>query len=437
MQTMYEREEEMLDATKKKLEQVVVPEELVNNAIQQGLFQAKSKKQKRKKTLWAISVAAILILTFVTSIRVSPAFASAVSTIPGMERFVHLVQFDKGIEAIVENDYYEPIGKSQVKDEITFTVDGIIIDETGAEIFYTIEAPYSLENMDYEHIKLLNDGQELLTSSFYNPPGQDTANRNVDNFSLVFVETEQFTSNNFEVQLEVKQANKTTLFKVPFTIKNEIKAGKIYTLNETVEIDNQQIQINEIKVNPLRVAVTLEFNKQNDMKILQFEDMRIEDENGEVWSSIRNGISGRGENQNKENTYFLQSNYFKEPKKLYLKFDKVQALPKGESYLLVDFAKKEILEQPTERKVEVSSVGSDTIKLKYRPIRKDHMYSLFSQGENAKGEIVDIPRQSNGGNNDEQYAEITLDGKDIINPVKINFISYPNYLNGSVSIRIK
>ena len=104
----------------------------------------------------------------------------------------------------------------------------------------------------------------------------------------------------------------------------------------------------EITVYPLRVAVNIEFDEQNDMEILQFEDMRIEDENGEVWSSIQNGTSGFGGVGNKERTYFLQSNYFKEPKKLYFKFDKVQALPKEESYLLIDLEKKEVLNKPTD-----------------------------------------------------------------------------------------
>lgn len=434
---MYEKEEAMLEITKKRLEQAVVPEQLVNSAIQQGLLNAKAKKRKRKKTLWSFSVAVILILAFVTSIRVSPTFASAISTIPGMERFVHLVQFDKGIKAIVENDYYEPIGITQVKDNITFTIDGIIIDETGAEIFYTLEAPYSLEYMDYESVKFFNDGEEIMTSSSYDSPDQEQGNRKVDKFSFVFGETEQFKNKSFELQLELERANKKTSFQMPFTLENEIKPGKIYTLNEHVELNGQQIEVKEIKVYPLRVAVTLEFNEQNDMKILQFEDMRLEDENEEVWSSIQNGISGFGENKQNERTYFLQSNYFKEPKELYLKFGKVQALSKEESYVLVDFAKKEILKLPSDGKMEVLNIGSNTLELKYEPIREDHMYSLFSQGENVKGEIVDILRQGNSGNNDEQFSEITLDAKGIINPVKIDFVAYPNYLNGSVSIQVK
>lgn len=434
---MYEKEEDMLDITKKKLEQVVVPDQLVNTAIQRGIIQAKAKRRKRKKTLWAFSVAAILILTLVTSIRVSPSFASAISTIPGMESFVHLLHLDRGIKAIVENDYYEAIGIAQVKDNITFTVDGIIIDETGAEVFYTLEAPHSLENIDYENIKFLNNSQELLAAISYDPPDQETGNRKEGTFSFVFSDIKQLSSMNFELQLEAEQVNKTTVFKVPFTLKKEIKSGKIYTLNKTVEMDSQRIEVKKIKVYPLRVALVLEFDEENDMKILQFEDMRLEDENGEVWSSIQNGITSFGENENKENTYFLESNYFKEPKELYLKFETVQALLKEESYLLVDFAKKEIIEQPSDRKMEILNVGSNTIELKYRPIRENHMYSLFSQGENAKGEIIDIPRESNWGDQDEQFTEITIDANSIINPVKIEFVAYPNYLNGSVSLKVK
>jgi len=46
---MYEKEEEMLDKTKKRLEQVIVPEQLVNDAIQQGVLKRKPKKENVKK----------------------------------------------------------------------------------------------------------------------------------------------------------------------------------------------------------------------------------------------------------------------------------------------------------------------------------------------------------------------------------------------------
>lgn len=434
---MYEKVEEMLNKSKQRLEQIEIPEQRVNDAIQEGIKKAKSKKRNRRKTLSMLSVVAILMLTLVASIRVSPAFANAVASIPGMERFVHLIQFDKGLEAIIENDYYEPIGVSQIKDNMTFTIDGVIIDETGAEIFYTLEAPHSIEKISYNKIDLLNDDRSLIGSIGYDSPNQEHSNRKEDKFSFVFTETEKFTSNEFEITFQVEMNSKNTIFQVPFTINNELKNGKVYSINEEVEMDGQKIMVKEIKVYPLRVAVSIEFDEQNEMEILQFEHMRIEDENGEVWSSIQNGTSGFGGVENKERTYFLQSNYFKEPKELYFKFDKVQALPKDESYLLIDFEKKEVLEQPSEGKIEVTGIHSNSFEVKYAPIRENHMYSLFTDGENALGEVVDIPTQGTSSDGEYHFSEITLEAKDIINPVRLDFTAYPNYLDGSVSIKIK
>ena len=435
---MYEKEEEMLQKSTSRLEQVEIPEIELQDAIQQGLLQAKAKKRKRKRMVWMSTVAAILMLTFVTSIRVSPAFASAVASIPGMERFVHLIQFDKGLEAIIENDYFEPIGVSQAKDDMTLTVDGIIIDETGAEIFYTLASPHSLEHSSFKEIELLNNGKKLEASYGYDLPNQeDDPTRKTDHISFVFVEPEKFNSNEFELTLQVEVANKTTDFHVPFTTKNQIKNGKVFAVNKEVIMDHQKIRVKEIIVYPLRVAVTMEFDNQNDMEILQFEDMRIEDENGEVWSSIQNGIGAFGSAGDNVRTYFLQSNYFKQPKELYFKFDKVQALPKEEKYLLIDFSKKEVLKQPSQGKVKVTDIQDHSFKVEYAPIRENHSYSIFSQGVNAKGETVNIPSLMTSSGLETEYAEAVLDAKGIINPVKIDFIAYPNYLDGSVTIQIK
>lgn len=435
---MFEKEEEMLNESKQRLEQLQIPNQEINDAIQQGMLKAKDKKRSKKKTLWALTVAALLMVTFVTSIRVSPAFANAVASIPGMERFVYLIQFDKGLEAIIENDYYEPIGVSQVEDNITFTIDGVIIDETGMEVFYTLEAPFSIEKILYEKVDVLNDGKSLSDNAgiTYGSVGQEKANRIEEQLSFTFQKAKQFTSQQFELMLKLENDKQTT-FHIPFTLKNKIQQGKIYTLNQEVKMDGQKMLVKKITVHPLRVAVDIEFDEHNDMEILQFEDMRLEDENGEVWSSIQNGASGFGGVENKERTYFLQSNYFKEPKELYFKFDKVQALPKNESYLLVDFGKKKVLEQPSKGKIEVTNIFSNSLEVKYRPIRENHSYSLFSQGKNANGGVVDIPTQSTWNYEEYQYSEITIDAASIINPVRIDFIAYPNYLDGSVSVQIK
>ena len=48
-----------------------------------------------------------------------------------------------------------------------------------------------------------------------------------------------------------------------------------------------------------------------------------------------------------EAVYYMQSNYFREPKKLTLQVGEVKALSKGEDYIEVDFAKNKVLYQPS------------------------------------------------------------------------------------------
>ncbi|MCM3357851.1 DUF4179 domain-containing protein [Psychrobacillus sp. MER TA 171] len=436
---MFEKEEEMISKSKKRLEEMSIPEESVNHAIQHGLLKAKAKRRNRRKSIWTIGVAVILMLTFTTSIRVSPTFATAVASIPGLERFVEILQpeFDKGLEAIIDQEYYEPVGISQTENNITFTLDGVIIDETGAEIFYTLEAPYSIKNIDYGDIKFFNGDKELVSSISYNSPNQEEENRKLDKFSFTFSDIEKFKTKDFKIKFEIMEGrDKTTAFEVPFTIKNDLMSGKEYKVNKEVIIDGQKIFIEEVNIYPLRVALNIHFDEKNTMEILQFEDIRLEDEKGEVWSSIRNGSSGFGGVGDLEKTYFLQSNYFKEPKELYLKFDKVQALPKEESYLLIDFDKKEILEQPSFGKIEITKILPGGLEVRYKPMRDNHTYSLFSQGENEKGEDIYIPLQRSWKDVEYQYEDIQLEGN-MFNPVKLPFYAYPNYLKGSASIRIK
>ena len=51
--------------------------------------------------------------------------------------------------------------------------------------------------------------------------------------------------------------------------------------------------------------------------------------------------------------------------------------------------------------------------------------------------IASLSTAEQRGDEDEQFTEVTIDAKGIINPVKIEFVAYPNYLNGSVSLQVK
>ena len=94
--------------------------------------------------------------------------------------------------------------------------------------------------------------------------------------------------------MDVLFQGETISFSLPFELKENVKQGKTIVLNEEVEIESQKITIKEITIYPLRVAVNIAFDEANSKEILGFEDMRLEDENGEVWGSIRNGSICKG-----------------------------------------------------------------------------------------------------------------------------------------------
>ena len=437
---MFEHEEQQLREARLKMDDLPIPDVQLDDAIQQGFTIADSewrvKRQKRRKSLWTIVVAAILLLAFVTSIRVSPAFAQAISSIPGMGKLVEYIQYDKGLQGIMDNEYYQSVHASQIKDDLTLTIDGVILDESGIVISYTLEAPYSIENLNYKDIKLYhNDREVTLGTTSYNNPNKQHENRKEDLIQIAFSDKQSFEGQEFVLELQLDNNTKETVFSLPFELPEKVKKAKVYTLNKEIEVDNQKMTIQDITIYPLRVAITIEFDDANNMEIFNFEDMRIEDDKGEVWSSIRNGmtVSGVGE---EERTYYLQSNYFEKPGKLYFKMNKVQALPKDESYLLVDLEKQEVLKQPSAGTIEITEVTANRIEARFRE-EKNHMYSLFLDTINADGDAVETVSEGLRMSEGFVYSNITFKESQHKNPLRINFSAYPNYINGDISIELK
>src|SRR5690606_33921402 len=106
--------------------------------------------------------------------------------------------------------------------------------------------------------------------------------------------------------------------------KKPVAEGKVYELDRTVTVDVQKLTIQSITVHPLKVAVKIKEDPENTMDILQYEDLRIEDGDGEVWSRITNGMTAT-QDENGTDLYFLQSNYFEQPDLMVFRMNRMQA----------------------------------------------------------------------------------------------------------------
>ncbi|MFD1031622.1 DUF4179 domain-containing protein [Metaplanococcus flavidus] len=442
---MYENEEKKLNDFKDRLQQIPLPLEAADGAIIQGLERAKREKMQkrvtRKRTLWSLAAVALLVLTLAATIRVSPAFANAVASIPGMEKFVELIQNDKGLNAVFENDYYQPIGESQTVGSATLTIDGVILDESGMNIFYTIQSAVEMEDIVIDTPVLENQQEIPLGGISYNHPvtQEDSPKIYTDILGFNFQEPMKFDSLDFILDLKVTVDGEDFDFSMPFTVPENVEPSVTYDMHQEVEVEGQKFSVEEVTVHPLRVGIKISFDPNNTKKILQFEDMRLEDENGEVWGSILNGLSATGDIDEGEMIFYLQSNYFEAPDELYLRINKMQAVDIEDSYFLVDTDKNLLLHSPKDGRLELIQSSRTGFEMTLKIDSEDGFpYGLDRKISDTNGEPM-VMQYSGLSSPQEgvQSISIGFEGNGYANPVRVDLFAYPNYINGDVKIELK
>ncbi|WHY87271.1 DUF4179 domain-containing protein [Neobacillus novalis] len=438
MISVYEKEEEQL---KNMYDNVQVPLDSLDEAIFAGFQKAKSeakRKSRRKRWVFTLAAAAIILLGFFTSIRLSPAFANYITVIPGMEKLVDLIRDDKGKLLAVENDYYEKIGVSQEKNGIKLTLDGAIADENGLVLFYTLETKAKLEALQNKSVRLESlDGKKLdigsisMGSSLYK--GETT---NSDMFEFYF--QSPLAAKELELKVSVEGTNLKEEFTLKFNLTKEIQKKKSYTLNKTVTIEGQKIKFLNADVYPLRAAVHVKMDPKNTKRILSFEDLRLVDENGETWNKISNGTVSSNISPD-EFILYLQSNYFQEPKKLYLVLNKLQAIDKDEVNVVVDPKKLQILKQPKGGHLSDLRVADNYLIFNFHTEKEFH-YFLFSEIKDGNGERIESGSSYKSEGNEQRDAEIGVYIPDLekqAGPISLELTAYPSWIKGNEKIKIK
>ncbi|PGS54201.1 hypothetical protein COC46_05690 [Bacillus sp. AFS041924] len=436
---VFEKEENELKNWKEKYENMDLPIDEIDDAIQIGFQKAKETKKviklNWKSRIWSIVVAAIFLFGFLASIRVSPSFADYVTKVPGMEKIVEMIRQrdDKGLLAAVENKYAQKINVSQEKNGIKVTIDSVIADEQQIVVFYTINGKGKKQNFETSlgYLKP-RDGKELPEHSFSYGGYEDPHISTVEYYF-----NKPYKQQDFNLVLNIKNEEQTEQFSIPFSIKKHEKTNQIYELNKTVNIQGQKIKIKKVTIFPLRVAINVEMDPSNTKEILDFQDIRLVDQNAEVWSKIRNGLTAEGVSDT-EKIYYLQSNYFKDPKELYLVIDKLQAIDKEDKYLVIDTEKQQILKQPKGNYLTDLKKEGDIIFLTLNT-KKEFNYFMFGSIFDANGkEIESNESYGEGYENNKQRIGFNISStQKYTNPIKIKLEYYPSYIEGKTKIRIK
>lgn len=446
-------------------ENIIVPEN-VDDYIRKGITLGVKKKKANKVKLMANAAVISLLTLFTVSVRTSPAFAAYMAKVPGLEYLVRFINYDKGLQSAVENNFIQNINSSVIQEGIKFTIKDVIIDSSKALIFYSIENQIDNRHIELENVKPTNEnGEELkeFTSSWGSSrPDEVRLNKEIEGMVELNFNDKTILPN--VLHLEIKLRNEDFIdgtnyiesrkksklasswnYEIPID-KEKIKSmEKSYVLNQTVEVEGQKITFKEVKITPTRIAVEVEYDENNSKKVLGYEDIRIVDEKGEQWGTIMNGVLASKIDDNHEIIYF-QSNYFSIPKKLYIMASNIRALDKDKLNVIVDLESNKLLKAPDER-LKLMQISKDEKETSIMfSLEKDKVfnekigYFIFSGDlKDSEGNIYHQNRcelREDGGNIQVINFVINSDSK-IKGPVFLQLYNYPERISGDISVKIK
>lgn len=411
-----------IDVPKEKLQQV-----------RMDMFRKVQREKRVKKRIVPVAIAFLFCLGVLLSIRISPTIANQAAKIPGFQQIVSAVVRDKGIKDIVDNDYYEDINVTQSKNGLSLTLQGVIADSSGLVLYYDADATFDMSELYLEEVKLFQGDKEIEGgASFTNHQSHQTSISSSVDYSLP--EHFAYTSKDFKAVFRFFEKEKGDIkITIPFSLQKEIAKEKIINANRIVDVSGQKFTITQIRRSPLRTAIDIELDEANTMQILALDDIAVETENGERREGIKYVLSLGSDKRDGKFTLKLQSNYFHESDSLKILIGAVQAVPKGEDFIEVDFGTKEVLTKPKYLDWDIS-VGQQSVSVAAKTWDDRRAHSFLYSAVKADG----TPLEYKGStfSDDDQYLYETENFENYDGKAKMYLTYYFNPIGKNIELNI-
>lgn len=416
-------------------------------AIAAGMAQGRLRRRSRRR--WQRLGSAALTLALVlavglASIRISPAFASAVRQLPGMAAIVDAIReeysLNRTVQDALDEGYLQPLHLTQEHEGVKVTLEGLVADDYRMMFVYTVAGLGENEHADVGKVKALDrNGQSVIEGAGFSFDGREEAVKRQT--MELMLQPGCPLPDWLDLQVEVNGAP----YRFQFPVDRELFADKSRTLplEETISIENQQLRFTSMRISPLSVAIEAEYDPANTMKLYGPVDMKLTDDSGTEWGGV--GYSAGSLEEHKVRFEF-QSPYFRQPKSLYLSGKTFRALPKDKGLIVLDAEKGELLAAPDDRlKLISSSVDAKGMKLGFElrvdgPDSPSRSYSVLgSDFTDADGRSFGLHLQGGTETSDpdgRQKLSYTYGPGDYKQPLTFEISNYPNYIEGEYRIRL-
>ncbi|MFX3647944.1 MAG: DUF4179 domain-containing protein [Paenibacillus sp.] len=430
-QQSFDALEERLNARKTEYETMPVPDAAFQ-AVQSGIRRAARKRKSRLRWYMSSISAAALILLFTGCIRVSPAFASFVEQLPGMEGIVSMIRQDKGLMMAIDQSLLQKVGVTDEHDGTSLTVDGIITDESRMVIFYTMKGMKDPEKFNYDIDLLDENGKDLpVAFSYFSPRPASENGIYEDKIDVSF--TESLPPQELTVIFKEHGKETNNMWKVTFPVDHNLTKGMKNTIpvNQTMTVDGQRIHVKQAVLYPTRLVLDIKYDPNNTKKIFGIRDLHLVDEQGLAWRTDSSSIGGSG------SSVFFESMYFSTPKKLTLQGSGLSAVDKDELVISIDPSSGEVQGGPSSLKLLKSSVQGINLILEFSIADAQNATSglSFTNIEDSKGNSFDI--------NEVSWSPSVFEAKVVIKNgaaakgnLTMEIFSYPDQIRAPFSIEI-
>ena len=443
----------------------------IDDYIVKGMRRGKNRKNHMLVKRTAGIAACMALVLFIVGVRVSPVFAAGAAKIPGLKYIVELVQYDEGLTSAINNDYIQHIGRSDEKQGIVLTVDDIIADNSGIIVFYSIENNSNYKSPHISNVKLLDSsGKDLKIGSTYGlSPSQEKVYHgridfNTDNEAdgvlpeSVILKTDiavdagvsgeetagrisgEQSGSNF-VRDSFKVLKDT--WNVPVEIDRAKFTGEVkeYEINQEVQVENQKIIFKNIKIYPTKCVLSVSFDKNNTMQLFTLEDLKLADETGREWGKASSGIVSFNPDENSRLLIF-QSNYFYNPKKLYITGGSIRALDKDKCYFTLDTENKKITYSPfdilslTDFKLENGALFFEANVKKGTGDTQNH-FGISYEALDANGTRLEVTGSGTATSSEANYISYNLKlAPGFKGPITFKIYDYPNWIKGNFRVEV-
>ncbi len=299
---------------------------------------------------------ASLAAAFVIAVNLFPAVALAMSDIPALKELVRAVALDKSLKAAVDHEYYQAIGESQTQEDVTVTVDYMILDSTHISLFFRVEAPVKEGTWNYKFRDV--NGNELtafITADSVYEPGK------TEEVSLDFIHAEEMPED-FIFTVTVNAAGNDTFSFQLHPDSQYIKAKATIIIDRWIEVMEQRIYLKSLDIYPTQSILHLDYDDKNSAVIDGLE-VTFEDEKGNMYGvPTGDGVTAwsEGEDQGALALYY-ESSYFSDSSDLTLYINGIRMKDKDKLYGEIDYSRKTITNMPEGVSVDSMTMEDTTL----------------------------------------------------------------------------